>query len=49
MRKVLGVRVKGCIYCGNPKLDTLANGRKYCDICKKETVEADISEKGVRH
>jgi hypothetical protein len=46
---VTGRGIKGCIYCGNPKLDTLRTGRKYCDICKKETVEADIIEKGVRH
>jgi hypothetical protein len=46
---VTGRGIKGCIFCGNPKLDTLASGGKYCDICKKPTVEADVTEKGVRY
>ena len=44
---VTGRGIKGCIYCGNPKLDTLKNGSKYCDQCKQTTVEAEIKENGV--
>lgn len=46
---VTGRGDNGCIFCGNAKLDTLKDGTKYCDQCKKRTVEAEIKEYGVRY